>query len=91
MNQITIEAGSKEVFNVKGNIAARDWNPDGELIHINDNIIVVKFKGYTMNPGSRNSGLRTYVSTETVVYAISKRDGNRVTAFAIGAWDARKK
>lgn len=34
--------------------------------------LVVHFAGYSYNPGSRYSGLKSYVKAETVVYAMGE-------------------
>ena len=90
-NSVTIPAHGKETFYLSGNTASRRFNRDGTVVLVNDSILVVKFKGYSENPGSRFSGLKTYYPAETVVYAIIDRDGSRVNTRVLGAWDTRKK
>jgi len=67
-------------------------NEEGKVFHYDlvdgmVNVVVVKWKGYTYNPGSRYSMLKDYVPAETEVYEFSHVDefGRRrfrlVTAF----------
>lgn len=82
-----------------------DWsNPDnvqvfGQVTHgvtlvaVSPVAIVLKFKGYTYNPGSRNSMLRGYTKAETVTYLIDQGTYNetctRARCYPVIGWDTR--
>ncbi len=92
-NEITLKASTRNRFilSIDGTTVTRQFDRDGTVVMLNDSILVVKYKGYSFNPGSRYSGLKTYVSPETVVYGITKRDGRTIYALTLGAWDNTRK
>jgi hypothetical protein len=47
---------------------------EGRLVAISDRYMVVAWKGYGENPGSRHSGLYSYYPARTAVYKFMKLD-----------------
>lgn len=62
------------------------------ILSRNGNIVVVKTSGHTGNPGSRNSGLRTYYPGTVTVYAVGEAtpSGN-VWLYPLGGYDTVRK
>ena len=53
-----------------GQVYAHGIQGKRELVAINAHSIVVRRKGYAENPGTRNSGLRSYYPAEIEVYRV---------------------
>ena len=64
---------------------------DKVLTH-SDSHIVAKRKGYSENPGSRYSGLKSYYPATTTVYEIEGKDKfGRLILSQLISWEAKRK
>lgn len=59
----------------------------GTILSEDDQCIVIRFKGYSYNPGSRYSGLKSYQPAETYVLLKGEDDWY----YYLSSWENRKK